>query len=200
MIFRILFLFVFVSSTVFPQSAQEIILKVQKKFNSVIDLKSNIIRVDNNSENLIGKFYYAKQDKYRIVFNYVTIVSNGKTVWQFNKKLNRVVITNANEEENSFSLKKIIFDYPKKCKAKIVTENKSKNNYIIKFTPLNSSLSFKWVKLTVTKNYLINQFEMLDLNNNKTTIKFDNIKINSNINLNKFKFKIPTGAKVVDLR
>ncbi len=191
-------LFLMWGYVVSAQSAQELIHNVQAKFNTIENFSAGIAQTKLDGKHYAGKFYYAKGNKYRIEFKNMLIVSDGNSIWNFNKKINRVVITNLSDNPDAFSFEKFIFDFPGKCKMEIT--GKSHNNYEVKFIPLDDDLGFDWAKVTITPDSLIKKIQIADYSGNKFNVDLTNIKINQNIPKNKFTFEPKKGVKIVDLR
>ncbi len=180
------------------QTAESLIRSVQKKFKTVDNFSAQIRQSKLDGANYSGKFYYAKGNKYRIEFKNFIIVSDGKSVWNYNKKINRVVITNLNENPDAFSFEKFVFDFPGKCKTELIGKNG--NNYYVKFTPLDDELGFDWAAVEISPDSLINKIEISDYSGNIFKVELKNIKINRNLSGNTFVFKAKNGVKIVDLR
>src|SRR5512139_3625561 len=96
-----LFILSFTISTSIAQSeAQELLKKIQDKFDSITDLSAKITQLVNGKTNLKGKAFYKKANNLRFEFENMVIVSDGETSWNFNKKQNKVIITNYDTEGN----------------------------------------------------------------------------------------------------
>ncbi len=195
----ILFL-VFISIQLSAQTSADSTLKLlQNKFNTINDLSANIKQLLNGSENLSGKFLFKKENNLRIELGNITIVSNGKTVWNYNKKQNKVIISNYDENDASIlSMRNIIFDYPSKCAVTLV---KSGTNNILAFIPHNTAeLNFKEAKLWLNNENLISKVVVSEMSGNSIELDFSNYKLNIQTPDSKFTFSPPKGCKIIDLR
>lgn len=185
------------ASLVFLQEGSSI-QKVQSKFNSLNNFQSDFVQMSNNKVGLKGKFYFSKENNYRIELQNNIIISNGTTIWNFDKKRNRVVISNVEDDPLSFSLREYIFNYPIKCS---ITEKKiNKNKIVISLKPRSDEINFKEAKLFLTDNYLINKIEVEDFNGSSFSFIFSNIKVDKNISPKLFQFVNNSDAKIIDLR
>jgi chaperone LolA len=202
MLHKILFLLIF-PVTFYAQTANAVIAKVQEKFIKIDNLQADFeqgINSVHSSEviDFVGKFFYKKGDSFRIELPNRMIISDGKSVWNFDKKQNKVVISDAEFDEASFSLKKIIFTYPAKCKLTLV---KSENNlFYVKAVPTSMELSFKEVYLSINNKFLLNKVEIVDFNNMKFTFELFNISLNKNLDNKLFQYQPSTEVEVIDLR
>lgn len=202
MIFRFLVLLI-IPLTFYAQSADDIIDKVQKKFDKIDNLKAKFSQTIYSTQslesiNFEGEFYYKKEDSFRISIPNRKIISDGKSVWNFNERENKVVISDAEFDEASFSLKEIIYSYPEKCDLSLLESESEK--YYIKAIPNDLDLNFKEVYLTINNKYLLNKVEIVDFNNMKFVFELFAIKLNQNIDDELFKFLPSEEVEIIDLR
>ena len=202
MLYRILFLLI-IPISFYGQTANDAIKKVQEKFNEIDYLKADFSQTiqsvkSSDSFNFEGKFYYKKEDSFRIELPNRTIVSDGKSVWNFDEKQNKVVISDAEFDEASFSLKKIIFTYPQKCDLTLMKSEI--NSLYIKAVPTDLGLSFKEAYLSINNKFLLNKVEIVDFNNMKFTFELFNIKLSKNLNNDLFQFQSSSEVEIIDLR
>lgn len=197
-IFLITFLLIF-SVSLSAQTKNKEVIKLQEKFktidNFVADFSQSTTQdEDKNKLTLKGKFTFKKENNFRIEFLRQTIISDGKTIWNYNKKMNRVVISSFENEPNAFSINSFIMDYPEKCKVE------SPDPRTIKMIPFTDDAEFNSVIIKYDKNYVIKYIEVEDLSETKYIVTLYNLKLNSEISKDSFNFIPPEGTQVVDLR
>ena len=185
------------------QSEDKIIEDLQNKFESIQTLKADFRQLstsslDDDKINVVGKFFYKKQDKYRIELTDQMIVSDGEKVWNYNKKLNRVVVNTTSNDPSSLSLDKFIFEYPEKSSIEILQNNEEVK--IVKIIPEDYELNFSYAKLWIDENNLIKRIEVADAGGSKFVFEFLDIILNTTIKDSMFNLNIPEGTKVIDLR
>ena len=185
------------------QSEDKIIEDLQNKFESIQTLKADFRQLstsslDDDKINVEGKFFYKKQDKYRIELTDQMIVSDGEKVWNYNKKLNRVVVNTTSNDPSSLSLDKFIFEYPEKSSIEILQNNEEVK--IVKIIPEDYELNFSYAKLWIDENNLIKRIEVADAGGSKFVFEFLDIILNTTIKDSMFNLNIPEGTKVIDLR
>lgn len=199
---RIIFLLtglLIISSTSFSQSSSNQLLKtLQNKFNSINDLSADFKQSTNGKINLAGKFFYKKENDLRLELKNLMIVSDGTTNWSYNKKENKVIISNYDPSDPSIiSLKKIIEDYPAKCE---VSDEKENGNNVLVLKPGKPGMNFKIAKIYINSAELVQKIILTDQNNALIQIEFSNYKLNQKLNNSTFTFIPPKGSKVIDLR
>ena len=108
------------------QNENSLLKKVQDKYNSIPSFSANFTQYSENSKKITGKFFYKKDNNIKIETGTSTIVSNGSTNWNYNKKQNKVIITDYDDSDASmFSFNKIIYDFPAKSNVEQTSENES---------------------------------------------------------------------------
>ena len=183
----------------YADAGNDILRNLQNKFDVINDLSAEFNQSTNGKANVTGKFIFKKEDKLRIEFKNSILISDGSTNWSYNQKEHKVIISsNDNSNASPFSLKKIVYDYPKECG--VSSENDSGNEVLVLTPNKNSSIGYSLIKIWVNKENLISQIVMKDKSDNLIHIQFSKYKTNQKISDNKFNFTPPEGSKVIDLR
>ncbi len=198
-ILSLIFITIFFAGSGFAQNeGQQVLESLQKKFNSTQDLTAEFVQLSNGKVSLSGKFYYKKKDNLRLELKNITIISNGKTNWNYNKAENKVIISSYDEHDPSvLSLNNFINVYPLECNVKLQEENGQK---VLMLTPQKAGLNFKYVKIWLNLDHLINKMIIEDLNDILIQINFSAYKLNTQLSDSLFTFTPPKGSKVIDLR
>lgn len=187
----------------FFQNDENIISELQNKFESIKTLKADFVQlsstgISNENYDVRGNFFYKKKNKYRIELKDQIIVSDGEKIWNYNKKLNRVVINSATEDPSSLTLDKFIFDYPQQSKVEILKNDPYEK--ILRITPENKELNFSYAKLWIDKENLIKKVEVSDVSGAAFIFELKDIVLNKKIDDSLFNLNTPEGTKVIDLR
>ncbi len=185
------------------QSAEEIVKSIQHKFDTIEDLKADFVQEINSSASnkpvsLQGKFFYQKGNKFRIEVRNRFITSDGSTVWNYDISNDKVVISNLDDDAFSFSLEKIIYEYPSMCKVQ--KSESGPDNYTLILNPKNSDLFFKSAIITTNKSYIVTNVVITDFNSTEFIFNLKSVKINSNLSNKLFNFSASEGTQVIDLR
>ena len=190
---------VFCFSSSFAQDdAQEVLTNIQNKFNTINDLTAELSQSVNGSVNLKGKIYYKKENHLRFEFKNVLIVSDGETSWSYNKKDNKVFITDYESDGSKIlSINQIIFEYPKDCD---MSTFESDGRKVLKLIPKDDTFSFNSIQLFVDSDYLITKALVDDPASGEIQIDLSDYKLNTNLPDSFFQFSPPEGSKVIDLR
>ena len=67
--------------------------KLQENFNSLKDFSADLVQLNNGKINLEGKIFFKKENNLRLELKNLIIVSDGKTNWNYNKRLKKVIIS-----------------------------------------------------------------------------------------------------------
>jgi outer membrane lipoprotein-sorting protein len=183
-------------ASVFAQErADDILKKVQDKFSSIKSFSADFYESQSSAE---GVFYFKKENQFKILTSKQEITNNGSTIWNYDLKLNRVVINDVENEQSSFSLRQYLFDYPKKCNVNILDTNSVEK--ALQFIPRSDELGFSSAKIYIDEDNLVKKIE---LNNNLDSgIKFEfkNINLDVDLSADFFNFNPPKGSRIIDLR
>jgi outer membrane lipoprotein carrier protein len=198
-------LFVFSVSLSYAQDAQEIIKKVQAKYDNIKDAQAtynhSIKYSSGGSQSSSGTIYIQKEDKYRIESKNEIIVTDGVTSWSYYKKKKQVVIDNYKSDGNTFSPNKFLFKYPENFYSDLEgTETVSGVEcYLLKLSP-RSKGSVKSAKIWVdTEQYLIRKI-YINSSESSSTYTLKKITLDAGLSSSKFSFSPPEGVEVIDLR
>lgn len=202
MIFNTLFFIIF-PFFIYAQNADEVIKNLQDKFTNTQTLKAEFNQIiysaqSNKSFQFKGKFYFKKENSFSIVLPNRDIISDGKSVWNFDKASKKVIISPFENDNATFSLNEIIFSYPQKCDLTLLKSEI--DNYVIKCVPRDLDYSFKEAYLTISHDYLLNAIEIVDFNNMKYTFQLFSVEINQKIDDAKFQFNQSKEIEIIDLR
>lgn len=202
---RIVFIFFLSIVLLNAQSAKETIKKIQNKFNSIENFTANFSQSlfapsGNEQGKVNGKFLYKRKNKFVVELKNQNIVSNGETIWNYDKKFNRVVVSYLNDDPTSFSLEKFIFDYPPLCKSKMVKDPANDSEFVLELVPKDNDLQFKLVRIWKSLDNLISKMELVDVGDMKYSFAFSDVKVNQELAHQVFTFNAPKGTKVIDLR
>ena len=197
---NILFLFL-IPALIYSQSAKETLLSFQNKYKTVKSFTADFAQETKSNLNKdtyknSGKIYFEKINKFRIEFQGQLLITDGTSVWNYNKKQNKVVITNYNSEPSVFSLDKYILDYPKDCEATYFNQAQK----ILLLKPKKKGMDFKDIKIYTSNSQIMSRIEFTDANGNYYSFEFSNVKLNEKINGQQFTFITPKGVRSVDLR
>lgn len=188
----------FYSTVTFSQSAESVLKSLQNKFDSITDLSADITQKVNGKSSLSGKLFFKKENSLRIEFGNQTIIADGTTSWNYNKKDKKVIISNYDENgAGLLSINYLVYDYPKECDLSLSPEG-SKTVLILK--PNSKRNSLGEVKLVINKENLIDKTIITNQSAGTMEVGFSNYKLNQNLSDSKFTFSAPEGTTVVDIR
>lgn len=195
-VFLILSMFLCVS--IYGQdNSSELLKAIQAKYNSTNTLSVNFTKSSGSKEDFSGKLYIKKNNKLRIELKNNTIITDGRTFWNYNKKENKVIINNYDPSEPSeLSLNTFINDYPSKSN---LSSGEEENFRTLTLVPKTSGLNFNKAELFINKDDLVAKV-IIDSNSGKAVITFSDYKLNREIPDSEFTYSPPEGIKVIDLR
>ena len=196
-------IFILFSSSIFGQEATQTLKHLQEKIKSSAGFSSDFVQSSISTEgkkvqNLKGKFTYGTDDKFRVELKNTEIVSDGTTIWNYNKTQKRVLINNTADDPSSFSIERYLFKYPNYCNVTGLQEPKFKNS--IKLVPKNNDLEFSEVIINADDKYQIRKILITDTQGNKYLLELNKVTLIDTIEKSFFEFSTPKGIKVIDMR
>ncbi|MCU0331824.1 MAG: outer-membrane lipoprotein carrier protein LolA [Ignavibacteriaceae bacterium] len=200
MLARLLLLTILISFSVSiaQNNANEVLKNIQDKFNSIADLSAQITQSVNDKVNLNGKVFYKKENQLRFEFDNMVIISDGETSWNYNKKQDKVIITDYDTEGNKIlSIRQIIYDYPEDCNLNTF---ESEGKQVLELIPKDATISYSSVKLFINTENLITKVLVDDPATGIIQIDLSNYQLNKNLPDSYFSFTAPEGSQVLDLR
>jgi len=190
-------LLLIISLFIYQNNSDSIVEQLQNKFENINFLQADFMQSAGGTNSLSGKFYFAKENNYRIELTNNTIISDGSSIWNIDNRRKKVIISNVDEDPFAFSITDYIYNYPSKCE---VTEEDLENGYLIIFSGEKTDLNFKIANLHVDENFFITKIQVFDFAGNSFTLNFNNIKIKDDINYSLFTFENESNHKLIDLR
>lgn len=183
----------------FSQSdGKELLEQLRSKFDSIQDLSAKFVQKTDGKNTQSGMLFYKKTNKLRINLNSLIIVSNGKTSWSYNKKENKVIISNYDDTDPGvFSIDEIVYKFPSHCN---VTARYEDSRNVLTLTPNSYTYNFDSIDLWLNSDDLISKVLIIDPVAGKTEILFSDYDLNQNLADSEFSFVPPEGSKVIDLR
>lgn len=188
----------FFTSVSFSQDAESLLKSLQNRFDGIEDLSVNVSQSLGGNNNLSGKLFYKKGNKLRIEFPGQTIVADGNTTWNYNKRDRKVIISSYEETGSGLlSINYLIYQYPSECELSL---SKQGIEQILILKPKSNKSKLGEVKLFITKDNLIKKTVISNQSSGTTEVVFTNYKLNQKIPDSQFSFSLPEGTSVVDLR
>ncbi|MCF8240396.1 MAG: outer membrane lipoprotein chaperone LolA [Melioribacteraceae bacterium] len=190
----------------FSQGGEEVLKNLQNKFESIENLSANFKQTTYISSvpgsTIQGKFFYKRANKFRAEFPSTVVVSDGDTVWNYNRKLNRVVLTSAEDEAQNFSLDRFVLLYPEHCTVSKLNEQLlEKYQFGIQLIPVEDELmAFKNIKIWTDESYVLHKLSLTDHNDNSYVFLMSEIDLSSKLDDSIFTFNPPKGSQIIDLR
>jgi outer membrane lipoprotein carrier protein len=198
MIYILIFVLIYFNHSIAQENANTVLKNIQNKFDSIADLSAQITQSVNGEVNLKGKVLYKKENLLRFEFENMLIISDGETSWNYNKKQNKVIISDYENEGNKIlSIRQILFEYPEDCELGTF---ESEGRRVLELIPQDDTFSFKSVKLFIDSENLITKVLVDDPATGTIQIDLSNYQLNKNLSDSYFQFSPPEGSQVIDLR
>ncbi len=196
------------------QKAQDILVKVEKKFKETPALKAKFSYEISNPANQVqdavkGEFVM-KKNKFRLKLTKLVnkievtdqeVINDGKTVWTYLKASNEVNISDYTPEESDITPDKVFTLYKKDYKYALieeVTENK-KVYQIIDLQPIDKNKKHFKIRLKINKvTNSVKSWEIFEKNQNRFKYTISEIAYQIEVGDNYFNFNKSAYPGVVE--
>ncbi len=198
----LILLMIFINSVNAQQDKDKIFEKLKKQYAELQTISLNFTLNENTF--IKGQLNAKKGNKYILSFGNKIIYCNNKTIWNYSPTNNSVIISNYDDNNESISIEKIFFQFTEDFKAEKLYKNQISNNEsstILELIPKNSNQSdISKIKISINTNNLNISNVVIVSNYNEESWKISNLKLNTNIDDNRFDFKVPENVEIIDLR
>lgn len=126
------------------------------------------------------------------------IIADGKHIWLYDEELAQV--TKRNQSESINSTPAAILSDKKALDANYTLANSGEkdNVFYVSANPKKQNTEYKNIKLGLLKDGTPANLELQDNFGNQTSIKFENVKINTSVSSSNFKFTPPANVNILD--
>ncbi|MBN1481485.1 outer membrane lipoprotein carrier protein LolA [candidate division KSB1 bacterium] len=189
------------------RETQKVLDKVQKTYEKLNDVcadfsQSFYWKLTEETQVVTGHICAKGGDKFKIETPEQLIVTDGKVLWTLNKMNNQVIIDHAENvaNDNPF-IQNFMQKYISEYDARIVEDQSDNGETCILMTTKSGEHFVPRLWLWIdNKSNLINKIVQQDVNENTTTFEMSTFDMDVKLAANDFKYQIPEGADVIDMR
>ena len=194
--------------------AEEVVRNLQDRFEETKNLSARFERrhywkLVDQEQKIRGRLYVQKPDKFRFVTEVQTVVTDGKTAWNYSPGNKQAVISGYETVQEDRSYEKLLFDlillggYLERFDARYAGETRAqrKRCHLVELASKDEERYITRVRLWVDlKSWVVLQVEYRNINEDVTTYVLSDIKVNKDLDASLFRFDPPEGVDLVDLR
>jgi len=182
-----------------PQDPAKTLELIKEKYAGLTSLQAEFYQGSGVSgKDVKGVLYYSKRNKFRVEYSNKVLVSNGETIWNYEKELNRVLINSVNNAPSVFSLEEFLDELS--YNSLIADAGTDDGLSGLKIEPLQSESGFSKVFLWADKDMIVRRVKIFDLMGNTFDLRMRNIKLNPVLQTEIFIFKPVKGVEIIDFR
>jgi len=188
------------------KSAGEVIKNMQNIYKNLKDFESSFLQIEEwdlagTVDTVQGRMAHLKDDFFKIETDNITIMTDGKKVWDYNIFEEQLVIDYLDKDDkDSFLLNNYLFDFPKRFSTVdfIPEKRNGADGFFISLEPKNPDE--EWiVALEVwidAADFVVKMARYTDYNDNVIIFILEDFKGNVGLKPEAFKLTIPEGKKV----
>ncbi len=168
--------------------------KIETTNSFLIEFSSNL---PQQEKPLKGTLVYKKPNSIKIKLGETTIYANENVVRTYNKKLNRLVVSNADEYELPLNFNVILNEIISSSTIDYRLNDSGDYLFIVRGVSINS---VKKIELTTDKNFIFKKIKTTLPDGRKLETKVLRMSFNPNNIEELLKTDFPSNARVIDLR
>lgn len=188
-------------------TAEEIVRKTRQKYESLryLTLRFQQIfewKLTGEKQEIMGVVHVAPGDKYRVETPTQLIVSDGKTVWTYNKPVDQVIIDKLGEDRAPL-LRDLVLRYMRDYRAELLGEEElaGRKCWVLLLKAKTPGELVGEIKVWVdAERYIVWQTEEEDANGNRNRYVVTAFEEPPSLSAGLFTFSPPDSAEVIDLR
>ena len=152
-----------------------------------------------------GELVVTNDNRMRVETPEMLILSDGKSLYRWNRLRNQVLIEAVKEDDEGEILpRRILLEFGENLRPNSLRTISvdGESGYQLELLPRDSresSLASALLWITA-KDLIVRKLEIKDFNQNRTTYLLSDIKVNPSVSPQWFNFTMPEGAEIFDLR
>lgn len=187
----------------------EIIRQVQARFETVstVSARFNLRYTSTGAEEVYneeGRLYLEDHNRFRTETDQQIIVSDGKTIWVYNRAENQVIIRNFEDGiEDFLTPQQLLYEYPQRYGVVSVQEGEYSGMVcdILMMEPIDETDPTRILQVWVDReNRFTRKFVLEDMADNITVFEFEEFQWGEKLSDKTFHFLPPEGSEVIDVR
>ena len=189
-------------------SPRRVIENVEKALTSEktvrLDFEETYVwKLTGEEQSLRGELLLSGKDRFRVTTEDQIIVSDGNALWTYSKPSHRVLVDRLANSENAILPRQILFQYTRDYQSRVVGEGvyHEKPCYELLFTSETGDVFFPEIRVWIdSRDWMPIRVEQADLNDNRTVYTLENMQVGIAVEEDAFRFSVPEGAEVIDMR
>ncbi|MBI5892779.1 MAG: outer membrane lipoprotein chaperone LolA [Deltaproteobacteria bacterium] len=191
---------------VYAEDLDSILSNVQKTYENISDMKASFVQETTSAtfkdtQKSEGIVYFKKPGMMRWEYsnpNKDVIVNNGETIWVYQPDLGQVMVSKFDKESSPLSKHFLSGMGNVKNDFDVKLGEETPFSYTLILVPKTQQPNIRKIHLTIDKKtFMMNKTASFDPFGNIASVRFIDVKTNTNLQKSIFNFEIPKGVKVV---
>lgn len=189
-------------------TGQEVVDRAQERFGKAKAISLAFRRtlyweMADMKEELEGTLFLLKPDRFRLETPVQVMVTDGQTMWSYSVENEQVIVSRYHRSDDPASPERILFEYSENYTAVYEGEEKIRKAMcdVVLLTPKEKDSNIVWMKVWVDRKERVTlKVQFVDVNENEVTYELSKIEMDAKLSEAAFRFDIPEGVDVVDMR
>ena len=191
----------------FGLTGEEVLSRLQKRYKKLKSFSAEFRytfqwKLAGEARQQVGKVFFLKPKQFRIETPDRVVVCDGETVWNYTPATHQVVVTAYGDRSLSPTLRDIVSDYLEGYTPHYIRPDSvaGERCYLLRLTPKDPEERLE-VRLWVEEErWVVRKLSYADEVGNETAYLLKDVRVNTKLDESLFRFRIPEGVEVVDLR
>jgi len=190
-----------------PVDGPTVVRKVRATFESLSSLRARFEqtfewKMVGESQKVSGSLAAAKGDRYRIETDDQLIVTDGKTVWNFSKGNNQVIIDHMGKSADAPLMRDLMVRYAEGYVAELKGQEvvRGSDCYVVELRAKAEEFITAVTLWVDRKLWIPVRVRQVDVNENVNIYELLGVEVNVALPASLFSFQVPANAEVIDVR
>lgn len=189
-------------------TGQDILNRIRRTYDRINTFEATfdqtfVWKFAGTEEEMSGRFYMAKPNRFRVETEVQTVVTDGRTVWSWSPATKQVILNDYDPRTMPLRPDNFLFTFPDDESVTYVGESRMDGQKVhtVDVLPKDPALGIASMRVWVDDGtWLTRRVTYISVNDDTTTYVLRDTRMNAGVPSSVFQFDIPEDAEVVDFR
>ena len=189
-------------------TGQDVLQRIRRAYDRVDTFQANfdqtfVWKLAGSAQQMSGRFYMKKPNRFRIQTDVQTVVTDGHTVWSYSPATKQVIINDYDPGAMPLRPDNFLFSFPDEERVSYVARERldGADHHVVDVAPKDSTLGIRTMRVWVDgDHWLARRVQYVSFSEDTTRYALNHVRLNPRLADSTFAFTIPPGTDVVDFR